>query len=337
MSSKSRWTIRSVLAATLLHGCAIAPVQQEVTGVTTADIVGNIRCETRDAIRGQLAKFLGRLKYDPTAQVLAARLADRRIPMREIDLRGLDMRWKKLIAEYKEFAIAYDFTLDGTVIVNLGGSTTGTDTFSRGSRTFPLTARVDRSRQNIQNFRQLDTFGDLLRNMRDDYCPDPHRNKPINYIYPIAGNIGIADQLQTFVSLYGLSNLGPGRENEKGPPIFTSRVIFTTEIEGTVKPVVTIAPVLGETTWGGDYGFTANRKDQHEVIIAFSAVRSDRDLTATEIDDFLKASDEYVSSRGGITAAEKTANDAVDQAVVRFEIGRQPGALFVNRPFISLF
>jgi len=60
----------AVLAvASLIGGCAIHPVPEDVTGLDTADIVKQIRCETRDAARKTIVKFLTGLAVDGNSAI----------------------------------------------------------------------------------------------------------------------------------------------------------------------------------------------------------------------------------------------------------------------------
>jgi hypothetical protein len=54
----------SVLALAL-GGCAIHPVQQDVTGLKTVEVVDRIRCETRRAIQDKTIDLLFNLSEDP--------------------------------------------------------------------------------------------------------------------------------------------------------------------------------------------------------------------------------------------------------------------------------
>ncbi|MBY5533675.1 hypothetical protein HFO58_10950 [Rhizobium leguminosarum] len=310
----------------LLAGCAISPVQEDVTHVSTPLVVSRIRCETRDAIRGQIAAFLLLQTKDKVAIAKGNELKDRSIPYSNIDLRPLRNDLKDTIAGFAKYAVTYDFTFTGTITNNLSGTLTPTTTFGAGSRIFPFTARLDRSRQNIQSSRETDTFGDLLKNTSVDYCPDPHANASRNYVYPITGSIGIAKQLRDFLSLKVFSNLG-------GPPTFTSNITFTTTTHGNLDPTIVISPVENSTTRSGGYGLTSERTDEHKVIIAFAAVASD--MSSAEVAQFLTPGNIFQTPRG--TQEEVASQKAAAESIVRFELGRQSGPVIINESFLSLF
>ncbi|QPB24567.1 hypothetical protein [Rhizobium sp. 007] len=319
----------AVASFLLLSGCAISPYQEEVTGVSTPIVVSRIRCETRDAIRGQMAAYLLLQEDDKVALAKGYELKNRKIPYSEIDLRPLSRDLKNTIASFARYAVTYDFTFDGTITSNINGSLTPTTTFSAGNRGFPFTARMDRSRQNIQTFRETDTFGDLLKKTPSDYCPDPHENTPRNYIYPITGSIGMAKQLRDFLSLKVFSNLAA----EEGPPTFTSTITFTTMMRGTADPTIVISPVLNTTTRSGGYGVTSERSDEHKVIVGFAAKASD--MSEAEVAQFLAPGTAFQTPRG--TVEEVASEKAVNESILRFELGRQSGPIIVNESLLSLF
>src|SRR5262245_25540123 len=71
----------AITAMSLFAGCAIHPVPEDVTGLDTADIVKQIRCETRDAARQIILKELERLATygdNTTAQNLLSQYTEDR-------------------------------------------------------------------------------------------------------------------------------------------------------------------------------------------------------------------------------------------------------------------
>ncbi|RVK42984.1 hypothetical protein [Sinorhizobium meliloti] len=318
----------------LISSCVIVPEQEDVTGISTPVVVQQIRCEMRDAIRGQLAGYLVELKGDKVANAIGRTLADRKNKLSDIDLRGLNPELKELIASFKEYAVVYDFSFNGTITANVDGDVTAVDTFTSGNRSWPFTARLDRSRQNIQSFRQSDTFGGLFREVREDYCANS-KVHVANYVYPITGRIGLAEQLQDFLSLNSFAKLAPPPTNPKGPPTFVSNITFTTTLKGTVDPTIAITPVVGSTTTGGGYGLTSSRADIHQVIVAFAA--NEARPTDAEVEEFLAPAPRPVFRRirPAPTTEQRAADEAIDNSILRFNIGREPGAVILNNSLIS--
>src|SRR5947208_1231572 len=69
-------SIATVLAASLMAGCAIHPVPEDVTGLRTEDIVKQIRCETRDAARTVIKKILSGMATDGNSLIARDLLAE---------------------------------------------------------------------------------------------------------------------------------------------------------------------------------------------------------------------------------------------------------------------
>ncbi len=276
-----------------------------------------------------MAAYLLLQADDDVAIAKGNELKNRTIPYSNIDLRPLKDDLKGTIASFAKYAVTYDFTFSGTITNNINGSLTATTTFGTGSRGFPFTAKLDRSRQNIQSFRETDTFGDLLKKTTSKYCPDPHENAPRNYVYPITGSIGIAKQLRDFLSLKVFSNL----DAKEGPPTFTSNITFTTTMRGTADPTIVISPVVNTTTRSGGYGLTSQRSDEHKVIIGFAAKVSD--MSEAEVAQFLAPGNVIQTPRG--SEEEVASEKAVAESIVRFELGRQSGPIIINESLLSLF
>ncbi|NKL21812.1 hypothetical protein [Rhizobium leguminosarum] len=276
-----------------------------------------------------MAAYLLLQNKDPVALAKGNGLRNRDIPYSQIDLRPLNDDLKSTIAGFAKYAVTYDFTFDGTITNNVNGSLTPTTTFGSGNRAFPFTAALDRSRQNIQTFRETDTFGDLLKKTPSAYCADPHHNVARNYVYPITGSVGIAKQLQDFLSLKVFSNLA-GKE---GPPTFTSTITFKTTMRGTADPTVVISPVVGSTTRSGGYGLTSERSDEHKLIVGFAAITSE--MNGAQVAEFLSPGTLFQTPRG--TSEEIASEKAVNESILRFELGRQSGPVIVNSSLLSLF
>src|ERR1700730_15077007 len=192
----------ALAAASLMGGCAIHPVPEDVTGLRTADIVKQIRCETRDAARKIITRELERLATfgnNATAQeLLTAFSADpEAIDGFNPDLSFPGVSNKQVRNFFKvvySTAIAYSFDLTMAEINNLGATFNflgpWTNVFTLG-----IVGNGDRSRSNERTFTITDKFAFLLRELNTlkqasgrRYCDG--RIVGPNYIYPIAGQIG---------------------------------------------------------------------------------------------------------------------------------------------------
>src|SRR4051812_37410089 len=84
--------VAAVAAASLMAGCAIHPVPEQVTGVSTSDIVKQIRCETRNAGRELILRMLKATadRHDRFAQALVDRYSENEDLMAELDPNHLE-------------------------------------------------------------------------------------------------------------------------------------------------------------------------------------------------------------------------------------------------------
>jgi hypothetical protein len=275
----------------LLAGCAIHPVPENVTGVTTYEIARQIRCETREAAKDRVLTELRTLAMgspyqagDPKAQQLLARYDGNRddISTFRPDLfSGPDYA---LVRAYFTMiystAIAYSFDLTMDEQNNLG---TILDWLGPWSPKFTLnvTGDANRERSNERVFTLTDTLGGLLVNLSTPqygvpYCGDAQIVGP-NYIYPIAGQIGVAPMLRTFFELNSFTSLASTDGSSKSgsvaqtAPTLTDKLIFTTTIDLSANPKLTFTPV------GRDFQFMdasltglAKRIDTHKVYVALA-------------------------------------------------------------------
>lgn len=322
------WRAAVVGLGLAMGGCAIAPAQQDVTGLPTSRVVRKIRCETREAGKNSLGAYLANLRREPDSVEIGLRILndptfDINKFMRTLNSQPLSRNTKVLIAEYSRTAVAYDFTFDGTETNNLGGNLTALDTFFRGNRSLGLSANADRTRQNIQSFTVSDTFVHLLGNVTEDYCTDKNTEK--NYMYPIAGNLGVARMLDDFLELSEYANLASPSDKPNGPPTMTSSLSFTTLISGSAKPTITLLPIRDVTRTSGDFGAVMNRKDLHKVIIAFA-----RPVASKSEEEAIRTFSGLLINPVG-NATEQRAQQAIQQSIIRFELNERPTNIIVNQ------
>jgi hypothetical protein len=282
--------IRSIAAvataASLMAGCAIHPEPQDVTGVTTPNIVKQIRCETRDAAREIIRKELERLATagsNATARDLLAQYAanpdlmtgfdwNRSFPLAE------DQQLRAIFALLYSGGVAYSFTLT----MNEQNDVTSTANFLgpwANKLTFGLTGNANRSRENERTFTITDKFSFLLRELNSinytstgeprQYC-DGHVNLGPNYIYPIAGQIGVYKTVATFFQMAIFDGLAAKPGAPAGAtPAMADKLTFTTLLDISATPKVVFAPVparfqVADATATG----LLRRKDTHQVIVA---------------------------------------------------------------------
>lgn len=295
----------AVLATVLFSACSTKPLPQQFTGLNTYDIVQKIRCEMRSSVESAIVAALrqrGKFSDDQFAQEniqLANDISAGRKRISLLDIDDYPRNIRGVLERYEKAAVAYEFTFDITENNNISGNIDFVDKISRGTFTLGLTAKADRKRQNKRNFRIIDVFGQLARNqeMEIEICPGI-KSGAIGY--PITGEIGIRDQLSTFLSLNQSGNLIGGIPAKDsilavpGPelvssitlsPTLADTITFTTTIEGSANPTVSLTPITEKfTLMKASASFTANRSDIHKVIIVLALPpREDQELTIAEI------------------------------------------------------
>ncbi|CAO4185940.1 hypothetical protein AFFFEF_04800 [Methylorubrum extorquens] len=273
------------VAALLTASCAIHPEPEDVTGVSTAHIVRQIRCETRDAARALILRQLERLAVysnNPTAQELLTKYTANPESMSRFDPNKSfsapsDLMLRNVFNLIYSGGVAYSFTLTMNEQNDLAGGAGFLGSFANRF-TLGLTANVNRSRENERTFTVTDKIGYLLRELNTPdpqtgslYC-DGHIASGPDYMYPIAGKIGIYKTVYTFFQMTIFDGLAPKPGSSAGStPAMADKLTFTTLLDLSAKPSVVFAPVP-TTLQVTDVSGTglARRKDTHQVIVGLA-------------------------------------------------------------------
>jgi hypothetical protein len=147
--------------------------------------------------------------------------------------------------------------------------------------TLNVTADANRERSNEEVFTLTDTLGGLLMNLSAPqhgvpYCGEAQLPQA-NYIYPIAGRIGVDKTVTTFFELNTFTSLGSAAGSSKSgnaaqnAPTYTEKLIFTTTIDASANPKLTFTPA-GKKFQFMDASITglAKRVDTHKVYVALA-------------------------------------------------------------------
>lgn len=274
-------------AASLMAGCAIHPEPEDVTGISTPSIVKQIRCETRDAARKLILRQLERLATygnNPTAQSLLAQYTANQELMSDFNpdisfpAPG-DVQLRNVFYLIYSAGVAYTFTLTMNEQNDLG------TTFNflgpwQAKFTLGITGNANRARDNERTFTVTDKFSYLLRELNTPdfatglrYC-DGHVAQGPNYIYPIAGQIGVYKTVLTFFQMAIFDGLAP-KPGASGPaastPAMADKLTFTTTLDLSVTPKLVFAqvPTGYQVTDGSGTGL-ARRKDTHQVLVGLA-------------------------------------------------------------------
>lgn len=291
--------------------CSLHPLPDDVVALPTYMIVRKIRCEAREAVKDQLRVYLERITWDPVAQDIAIRLKNPGADLEALPLARLSPPIKRRIGTFKSAGIAYNFTFDMTEANTVDPTLDLLNIFSNGTLSLGISAQHDRTRQNVRSFTVTDTFAGLFT-LKWDYCEGKLATGK-NFIYPIAGKIGLAEMINTFInlSLFG----GLDGEKGKGPPTMADTLKFTTHMSLTVNPSITITPgtIQPLKVHSGLLGVANSRTDEHTVIVGL-ALDSGEDIP-----EFLHGV--FVTASG--TRSEVLAGAAVEQQINRFEAGNR--------------
>jgi hypothetical protein len=278
--------IAAAAVASLMAGCAIHPVPEDVTGLDTADIVKQIRCETRDAARKVIVKFLTGLAVDGNSEIARDLLlqfdADPNSmvgfdPRRSFPDRVAHSQIRNVFDVIYSAGVAYTFDLTMTEDNNLGASANFLGPWAN-TLTLGLMGDANRTRQNQRTFTITDTIGFLLRELNTpkpngkQYC-DGHVAFGPNYIYPIAGRVGVDNTVHTFFQLSFFDGLAANKADPggAGAPVMADQLTFTTMVDLIAMPKVVFAPVPKrfQVTDASATG-TLRRTDAHQVTVGLA-------------------------------------------------------------------
>jgi hypothetical protein len=339
---KRLFSVAAVALSFLAGGCAIHPLPEDVTGVDTYHIVRQIRCETREALRQLVIAWLSdpRLNNDYLND-LAFQYQNHpeSISNFHYDLfKGPDLVQVRSVAKlFYDTGIAYNFDLTMTEDNDLSTDLSLLKPFTEPKFTLGIHAEAKRRRANNRSFTLTDTFSYLLTKLNVEVRGQRYCDGQIvqaNYIYPIAGRIGVDKIVKDFIKLTLFGNLA-GKAAE-GPPTMAEKLTFTTSVSGSANPLVVFTPVTHAfqlTTASLTGG--AGRSDIHGVTVGLAIAPSGRSElepfrsflfsssrgtpVARQAAEPRNASTLYVGSRvtGGGTPAERLAVVTIDQVKSR--------------------
>jgi len=266
--------------AALASACSIHPLPEDVTGLSTYDIVRQIRCETRKAVIESILRFLtdeanhrGK-KVDEASRNIGLRFAaDYRanpFTISQFDPTLLSGFAKVVVDLLWNTGIAYNFNLKMTVTNNIDPSINLLRMFNKSTEMLGLKGNFDRQRQNSRTFTITDKFADFVKNLRADYCNG--QIVEANTVYPIAGKVGMDAVVHDFLVLTLFGGLSGDASKDvtstKGPPTMVDQLQFMTTIGGSVTPMVTFTPVgPGTVVSNATLGLTASRTDIHTLTV----------------------------------------------------------------------
>ena len=150
------------MLAFALGGCSIHPVQQEVTGFPTKEIVRRVRCETRMAIEDKAIELLSKL--NARSRSLADQLSkDRSMFARFNPLTLATKDEREFYSRYINTAVAYEFSFDIAEDNKAALLADPVRLITNGAAGIAIGASGGFNRSNIRRFALVDTFKELLQ------------------------------------------------------------------------------------------------------------------------------------------------------------------------------
>lgn len=258
--------IAGLVGTSMLLGCSTSPAPEQVTGLRAMDIGNRIRCEAayaiRDTVRGAVSRRAHNRPYDRQVEDLLRKSST----IRSIRWADLHPDTKRLIDYYLLAVVVSDFSLNITETNDVSANLGLTNPVTRGNIGFPLGGHLNRVRNTQTTFRLKDTWRTLLIEFDDQRCSgDRGRSNPV---HPIAGEIGILDQITDFVNLNHFERLSSPTDGAANNA-FTRLYRFTTSLSGNANPTITLETVgrAAQITSGG-IRLEATREDIHQVTIS---------------------------------------------------------------------
>ncbi len=308
------------LCGFLASGCAIHPLPNDVTGLSTYNIVRQIRCETREAVIDSILGYLTSEanyeghKVDAASRAVGLEFQEAyqqdRMSISKFDPKLLSGFARGVVGTLWNTGIAYNFDLTMKEVNNIDPEVNLIRALPKSSELLGLKGNFDRSRQNIRSFTVTDNFGGLIKNVRSDYCTG--KLVEANIVYPIAGKVGMERLVQDFLLMTLFGNLSAASKDvtsNKGPPTMVDQLEFQTIIGGSATPKVTFVAVnTGFHVADATLGLAASRTDNHKLTVGlYLTAPGVREIGQVRTSIFQN----LITASGG--PAEQGAARAVDQ------------------------
>ena len=230
--------LASTAALAIATGCSVHPIPDDVTRISTADVVKSIRCEV----------LAGLESFSPNQMATAAPIV-------------------------RATTIGYEFTFD----ITEGNGAKGADDgpflqFANGGKVkLDLTGHATLHRHNFRKFTIIEPLLDLAKDDNRARCSD--RTTRANWTYPISGKIGMDELVRTYLKLEMLSELDETKK--AGGPftnvVFADELQFTTNLGvGSTTTLVLDAVVGSLKVTNASINVGASRDDIHKVIVALT-------------------------------------------------------------------
>jgi hypothetical protein len=309
---KIRNALMIASSAFAFGGCATYPLSQDTSGATTDEIVANVRCQARRAVRRAFRNAMETFGSHPVALIVQSGRKStytgtdiiRKIDDGTLDYRDLRVDQFVGIAKYPmnyyaTTQVAYEFTLDATEKNTQGVGIDLVRDFLRRADKIGINVSTDLTREISRTFTVQDSFLNLAAGISSSYCRDEF--KP-NIIYPLTGNMPVTDLVDSYIKINQFNILsktkysaedyaknyephlgGSFQGTEGGPstPQMADTITFTTKLISKSEPSIQYNP-LGPGFSVAGLGFVNNnsREDKHKLIVTITTSEVDKDKNA---------------------------------------------------------
>lgn len=274
-----------------LSACSMHPLPEDFAIDNTRSIVQKIRCEVRDAITKQVIEHLQQSiddskfnssRYGITAaNVNAAKHIINRIhddgpdgyTYKDFlsDVTSVDLHYNSLriILYYTLTGLTLNFEFDITERNDNNVDVGFQMPVPGGTFKLDLGAKDNNKRQATRTVKIDDDFPHLyektIYRLNDgtivDEC-DKNKRRFDKTIYPITGNIGLDEVVKTFIYL---------SERSEQLTLYQDKLIYTTELEGSITPNFTVTPTSPRLKLAKASGaLLSNRLDKHTLDITLA-------------------------------------------------------------------
>ena len=246
------------MVAAGLAGCAAHPIPRDVTALSTIEIVRRIRCEAKEGLNAALAH--------------AASQGERK------------KRHVETILKSTSIGFEFDFVIDEHNRASIN-SVEFQREFSNSTFDLELSdvgvnsghGPTFATRSNRRFFRIVDDLTEL----KTARCGRLTRGTGPNFVYPVAGNIGMAEVVRTYVELETLSDLEHfGGKLAQRQVFFTDALKFTTNFSAGAEIDVSVNTGVGTLSLKRATA-SASRKDVHSVKVILA--RGDEDVDPPDL------------------------------------------------------
>ncbi len=172
-------------------------------------------------------------------------------------------------------AILLDFDFDITENNNATGAANFIMPVQFGTFTVGIDAGDKKARKNVETIYVYSTFEDIFK---QNFCDPLGRDNPFQAVahsglvrtspprqilYPVSGNLHTGEIVKQYLELQD-----DGLKYQERDKVHSRAILFTTILNGAVKPSFSIAPIpKGFNTISGNLDLVADRTDSHKVTV----------------------------------------------------------------------